>query len=140
MNQTLIDRWRESGIPFANTLGVTFTDASPDQVTATLEVREELCTMMGTLQGGAIMAIADILGAVATFHNLPEGAGTTTIESKTNFLAAIPVGQKASAECLPIHRGRTTQVWQTTITREDGRTAAIVIQTQLVTRPNSAAK
>lgn len=135
MNQSLIERWRAEGIPFANTLGVAFDDMSPDRVTATLDVRPELCTMMGTLQGGAIMAIADILGAVATFHNLPEGAGTTTIESKTNFLAAIPVGQEARAECLPIHRGRTTQVWQTTISREDGKTAAIVVQTQLVTVP-----
>lgn len=135
MNQSLIERWRAEGIPFANTLGVEFDELSPERVTATLDVRPELCTMMGTLQGGAIMAIADILGAVATFHNLPEGAGTTTIESKTNFLAAIPVGQKARAECLPIHRGRTTQVWQTTISREDGKTAAIVVQTQLVTTP-----
>lgn len=133
MNQSIVERWKEEGIPFANTLGVTFTQAEAERVTATLSVREELCTMMGTLQGGAIMAIADILGAVATFYNLGDGEGTTTIESKTNFLAAIPVGQTAYAECLPIHRGRTTQVWQTIITREDGRKAAIVTQTQLVT-------
>lgn len=135
MTNAILEKWRESGIPFANTLGVEFLETSAERVRATLDVRQELCTMMGTLQGGAIMAIADIIGAVATFHNLPDGAGTTTIESKTNFLAAIPVGEVASAECIPLHRGRTTQVWQTTITRADGRVAAIVIQTQLVTSP-----
>lgn len=135
MTNAILEKWRESGIPFANTLGVEFLETSADRVRASLDVREELCTMMGTLQGGAIMAIADIIGAVATFHNLPDGAGTTTIESKTNFLAAIPVGETASAECIPLHRGRTTQVWQTTISRADGRVAAIVTQTQLVTTP-----
>ncbi len=133
MTNVILDRWRESGIPFSDTLGVEFTETTADRVRATLLVREELCTIMGTLQGGAIMAVADILGAVATFHNLPDGAGTTTIESKTNFLAAIPVGETARAECIPLHRGRTTQVWQTTLSRADGRAAAIIIQTQLVT-------
>jgi uncharacterized protein (TIGR00369 family) len=78
------------------------------------------------------MAFADTLGAIATAANLPEGAMTTTIESKTNFLAAIPVGEVARAECTPLHRGRTTMVWQTRITRHDGRLAAVVIQTQMV--------
>jgi 1,4-dihydroxy-2-naphthoyl-CoA hydrolase len=64
--------------------------------------------------------------------NLPEGTTTTTIESKTNFFAAIPVGDTARAECTPLHRGRTTMVWQTRVTRNDGRVAALVIQTQLV--------
>lgn len=135
MTNEILEIWRESGIPFSNTLGVEFVETSAEGVRATLEVREELCTMMGTMQGGAIMAVADIIGAVATFHTLPDGAGTTTIESKTNFLAAIPQGETASAECVPLHRGRTTQVWQTTIRRGDGRVAAINIQTQLVTTP-----
>ncbi len=78
------------------------------------------------------MALADTLGAIATVANLPEGATTTTIESKTNFFAAIPLGDTARAECTPLHRGRTTMVWQTRITRGDGRVAALVIQTQLV--------
>ena len=78
------------------------------------------------------MALADTLGALATVANLPEGATTTTIESKTNFFAAIPVGDTARAECTPLHRGRTTMVWQTRVTRGDGRLAALVIQTQLV--------
>ena len=78
------------------------------------------------------MALADTLGAIATVANLAEGAATTTIESKTNFLAAISVGDTATAECAPLHRGRTTMVWQTKVTRGDGRVAAVVIQTQLI--------
>jgi uncharacterized protein (TIGR00369 family) len=78
------------------------------------------------------MAFADTVGAVATVANLPDGATTTTIESKTNFFAAIPVGEFAKAECTPLHRGRTTMVWQTKITRGDGKLAAIVTQTQMV--------
>ena len=78
------------------------------------------------------MALADTLGAIATIANLAEGATTTTIESKTNFFAAIPIGDTARAECTPLHRGRTTMVWQTKVTRSDGRVAALVIQTQLV--------
>jgi len=78
------------------------------------------------------MALADTLGAIATVANLAEGTTTTTIESKTNFFAAIPAGDTARAECTPLHRGRTTMVWQTRVTRGDGRLAALVIQTQLV--------
>jgi uncharacterized protein (TIGR00369 family) len=86
----------------------------------------------GVLHGGAIMALADTLGGAGTIANLPEGASTVTIESKTNFFAAVPVGDTARAECTPLHRGRTTMVWQTRVTRGDGKLAAIVIQTQLV--------
>jgi len=78
------------------------------------------------------MALADTLGGIATIANLAEGTMTTTIESKTNFFAAIPVGDTATAECTPLHRGRTTMVWQTRVMRSDGRVAALVIQTQLV--------
>jgi uncharacterized protein (TIGR00369 family) len=97
-----------------------------------MRVREELCTRPAVLHGGALMALADTLGAIATVANLAEGATTTTIESKTNFFAAIPVGDTARAECTPLHRGRTTMVWQTRVTRSDGRLAALVTQTQLV--------
>ena len=97
-----------------------------------LQVREDLCTRPAVLHGGAVMALADTLGAIATVANLAEGTTTTTIESKTNFFAAIPVGDTARAECTPLHRGRTTMVWQTRVTRSDGRVAALVIQTQLV--------
>jgi 1,4-dihydroxy-2-naphthoyl-CoA hydrolase len=119
-------------LPFSTLLGLTIVSVAPDCVKAELPVREDLCTRPAVLHGGAVMAFADTLGAVATIANLPDGAGTTTIESKTNFFAAIPLGDTAKAECTPLHRGRTTMVWQTRITRGDGRLAAIVTQTQLV--------
>lgn len=118
--------------PFAKLLGLKLVSLTPDRVEAELRVRDDLCTRPAVLHGGAVMALADTLGAVATVANLPEGATTTTIESKTNFFAAIPVGDTARAECTPLHRGRTTMVWQTKITRGDGRVAALVTQTQLV--------
>ncbi len=89
------------------------------------------------LLGIKLLSVAperDTLGAIATVQNLPEGTWTTTIESKTNFFAAIPLGDVARAECTPLHRGRTTMVWQTRITRGDGRLAAVITQTQLVTK------
>ena len=119
-------------LPFAKLLGLELVTVTPDRVEAVLRVREDLCTRPAVLHGGVIMALADTLGAIATVANLPEGATTTTIESKTNFFAAIPVGDTARAECTPLHRGRTTMVWQTRVTRSDGRVAALVIQTQLV--------
>jgi 1,4-dihydroxy-2-naphthoyl-CoA hydrolase len=119
-------------LPFAALLGLELVTVTPDRVEAVLQVREELCTRPAVLHGGAVMALADTLGAIATVANLAEGTTTTTIESKTNFFAAIPVGDTARAECTPLHRGRTTMVWQTRVTRGDGRVAALVIQTQLV--------
>src|ERR1700691_1157889 len=118
--------------PFAAFLGIKLTHVSSDRVEAELEVRKELATIPDILHGGAVMALADNLGGVATVVNLPEGARTATIESKTNFFSAIPVGETARAECTPLHRGRTTMVWQTRITRSDGRLCALVIQTQIV--------
>jgi uncharacterized protein (TIGR00369 family) len=119
--------------PFAHLLGARIVRATRDIVTAELLVREELANRNGGLHGGAVMAVADNLGGTAAFLNLPEGAGTTTIESKTNFFAAVALGDTIVAECTPLHRGRTTMVWQTRITRSDGKLAAIVTQTQLVT-------
>jgi uncharacterized protein (TIGR00369 family) len=118
--------------PFADFLGIKITHISPEKVTGELVVRGELATRPDIIHGGAIMALADNIGAVATVANLPAGAHTTTIESKTNFFAAIPVGNTARAECTPLHRGRTTMVWQTRVTRDDGRLCAMVTQTQLV--------
>ncbi|MDI3468020.1 MAG: hypothetical protein OJF62_000083 [Pseudolabrys sp.] len=118
--------------PFADFLGLKVTHLSPDKVTAELPVREELNNRFGIMHGGAIMALADNLGGTATAANLKAGQTTTTIESKTNFFAAVPIGDVAHAECTPLHRGRTTMVWQTRITRSDGRLCAIVTQTQLV--------
>ena len=118
--------------PFAHTLGITIKHQSLDRIEAELRVRPELGNRNGNMHGGAVMSFADDLGGAATIANRPEGATTATIESKTNFFAAIPVGDLAKAECTPLHRGRTTMVWQTRIMREDGRLAAIVTQTQLV--------
>jgi 1,4-dihydroxy-2-naphthoyl-CoA hydrolase len=118
--------------PFADFLGIKLTHVSPERVEAELTVRKDLCTVPDILHGGAIMALADNLGGVATVVNLPKGARTATIESKTNFFTAIPVGETARAQCTPLHRGRTTMVWQTKITRADGRLCALVIQTQIV--------
>jgi 1,4-dihydroxy-2-naphthoyl-CoA hydrolase len=122
----------ETPLPFAKLMGLKITEITPERVTAELKVREELCTRPAVLHGGAIMAFADTIGAYATVANLPPDAGTTTIESKTNFFAAVPLGDTAKAECVPLHRGRTTMVWQTRISRGDGRLAAVVTQTQLV--------
>ena len=120
---------------FADHLGFRIVSATRDRVVAELEVGEEHSNRNGVLHGGAIMALADNTGGTATFLNLPEGTGTTTIESKTNFFAAIRVGEIARAECTPLHRGRSTQVWQTRITRPDGKLAALVTQTQMVLGP-----
>ena len=127
-------RINETKLPFAELLGIEFISASPDKIVAEMTVRDDLCTVPAVLHGGAVMAFADTLGATGTILNLPQGAGTTTIESKTNFFTAIPAGDVARAECTPLHRGRTTMVWQTRITRGDGRLAAVVTQTQLVTQ------
>ena len=119
-------------VPHVKWLGMRFLTAAPERVTAEMLVRDELCNGAGILHGGALMSFADTLGACATMLNLPEGAHTTTIESKTNFLAPAPAGTKVIGECLPLHRGRRTMVWQTRITSEEGRLIAVVIQTQLV--------
>ena len=111
---------------------------SRDKITAEIFVREELNNRFGAMHGGAVMALADNLGGTATFANLPEGGRTATIESKTNFFAPIPVGDTAYAECTPLHRGRTTMVWQTRITRNDGRLCALVTQTQIVILPEKS--
>ncbi|GIW16932.1 MAG: phenylacetic acid degradation protein [Tepidiforma sp.] len=120
---------------FPGLLGIRLTSAEPDRVTAELTVRDELCTVPGILHGGAIMAFADTLGAVGTVLNLPEGAGTTTIESKTNFFAPGVAGTTITAECIPLHRGRRTQTWQTSIRNPEGRLIAVVTQTQMVLAP-----
>jgi uncharacterized protein (TIGR00369 family) len=123
--------------PFAAFLGIKITLLSPERVTAELPVRDDFNNRFGIMHGGAIMAMADNLGGTATSANLKPGQSTTTIESKTNFFAAVPVGDIAYAETTPLHRGRTTMVWQTRITRGDGKLCAIVTQTQLVLNPKS---
>jgi 1,4-dihydroxy-2-naphthoyl-CoA hydrolase len=113
-------------------LGIELVEVTAERVVAGMTVRKELCTVGDTLHGGAIMAFADTLGAVATFANLPAGARTTTIESKTNFLRAAPAGARVTGESTPVHRGRTTMVWQTRVTDEAGKLLALVTQTQMV--------
>jgi uncharacterized protein (TIGR00369 family) len=130
-----LERLRREMLPFAELLGVEFVAAAPDRIVAELTVRDALCTRPPVLHGGAIMAFADTLGGVGTMLNLPEGAGTTTIESKTNFIAAAPVGTRVTAEATPLHRGRRTMVWQTRITTAEGKLVALVMQTQLVLEP-----
>ena len=120
-------------LPFAELKGVTFTEASPDKVVARMTVRPDLCTLGHVLHGGAVMALADSVGAAATVINLPQDAkGTTTLESKTNFIGPAKEGTTVIATATPIHRGRRTQVWQTRLETEEGKLVAIVTQTQMV--------
>jgi 1,4-dihydroxy-2-naphthoyl-CoA hydrolase len=130
---TPLEKIQSLKMPFAELKGVTFTEASQDRVVARMQVRPDLCTLGHVLHGGAIMALADSVGAAATVINLPEEAkGTTTIESKTNFIGAAKEGVTVIATATPIHRGRRTQVWQTRLETEEGRLVALVTQTQMV--------
>jgi uncharacterized protein (TIGR00369 family) len=112
-------------------LGIRCVEAARERVVAELTIRDDLRTNGGALHGGTLMAFADTMGAVATVLNLPEGAGTTTLESKTNFFAAGRNGI-VRAESTPLHRGKRTMVWQTRVTDESGRLLSLTIQTQMV--------
>ena len=116
---------------FPGLMGVEIAEATPERIVATLLVRPELCTSGGVCHGGAYMAFADELGGLAAGLNLPPGMGTTTIESKTNFLRASLPG-RLTAEAVPVHVGDRAILVQTTIYRPDGKPAAVVTQTQLV--------
>ena len=113
-------------------MGIKLEEATQEKVVATMLVRPDLCTVGGVCHGGAFMAFADTVGAIGTVMNLPAGTRTTTIESKTNFLGAAPVNTRVTAESTPLHRGKTTMVWQTMIRSEAGKLCAVVTQTQLV--------
>jgi len=117
---------------FPGLLGIKFLEVSKDKIIASMRVRAELCTAGGVCHGGAYMALADTVGAIGTVVNLPPNTRTTTIESKTNFLGAAAVDSEVTAESVPLHRGRTTQVWQTTIKSAAGKVCAVVMQTQMV--------
>ena len=117
---------------FPGLMGIELKEVSAERVVATMLVRPDLCTTGDALHGGAIMALADTLGAVGTFQNLPDGAGTTTIDSNTKFIRGVRAGTAVTAECTAFHRGRTTMVWQTLIKGDDGKLCAVVTQTQLV--------
>ena len=123
----------EQFMPFAQLVGIEITSAEKDCIRAEIEVRRELCTTGHIMHGGAIMTIADTLGAVGAYMNLPEGAkATTTIESKTNFLGPAKEGSRVTAETTPVHVGRRTSVWQTRITSGEGKPVALVTQSQMV--------
>lgn len=123
-----------TSMPLCATLGMTASEASAERVVAHLDWRAELCTSGGLLHGGAVMALADAAGGACAFVNLPDGAiGTSTIESKTNFLGAVREGASVTATSTPLHRGRTTIVVETEL-RVDGRLVAKTTQTQSVLR------
>jgi uncharacterized protein (TIGR00369 family) len=120
-------------MPFSKLMGVKVTEAGPERIVGRILVRPDLCTAGHIMHGGAIMAFADALGAIGAVMTLPDGAkGTTTIESKTNFLGAAPEGETVEAETTPVKIGKTLSVWQTRIRRANGRDVALVTQTQLV--------
>ena len=141
MADELLERLQSYGKGlFAGELGVRFVEATPERVCAELVAEERHCTVPGIVHGGVIMSLADTMGGAATSLNLPRGAGTTTIESKTNFLGAAHPGETIRAECTAVHRGKRTMVWQTRVLSEDGRTLAIVTQTQMVLEPKADAQ
>jgi uncharacterized protein (TIGR00369 family) len=137
IDQSRIDMIAHAQPPFAITLGLRVTSATPDRVEAELPVTHALSNRNGTLHGGAFMALADNLGGTATFLNLADGEGTSTVESKTNFFRPVAVGDTARAVTVPLHRGRSTMVWQTSISTGEGKLAAIVTQTQMILRPSA---
>ena len=128
----MLARVQQEMLPFAKLLGIEFTNASADRIVARMTVREDLCTRPAVLHGGAERVGQSHDGATGTIVNLPAGAATTTIESKTNFVAPAPAGTQVIGEATPVHRGRRTMIWQTRVTTPEGRLIALVTQTQLV--------
>ncbi len=117
---------------FPGLMGVKLEEVTQGKIVASMLVRPDLCTAGGVCHGGAYMAFADTIGAIGTVMNLPPNTRTTTIESKTNFLGAAAVNTRITAESTPLHRGKTTMVWQTMIRNEAGKLCAVVTQTQMV--------
>jgi uncharacterized protein (TIGR00369 family) len=130
--ENLAAAFNENNAPFARMIGVKMTYVTKERLEAELLVTPDHCTIPATMHGGAMMAFADNMGGCGAFLNMPEGMMTTTVESKTNFLRPVPVGQKALAVTTPVHMGKSLQVWKTEISREDGKLAAIVTQTQMI--------
>ena len=130
-----LSQWQSRLPPFCVLLGIHLTSVTPELVVAELVVRDDLCTSAAIAHGGALMAFADTLGALATVANLPAGTTTATLESKTNFFAPAPAGTIVRGECAPLHRGRRTMTWQTRLTSAEGRLLALVTQTQMVLDP-----
>jgi 1,4-dihydroxy-2-naphthoyl-CoA hydrolase len=120
-------------VPFAQLLEMELISFEEQRLVARMVVRPQLCNPMGTLHGGATIALADTLGAMGAMRNLPQGSnGTTTMESKTNFIGAAREGEAVIGECTALHVGRRTSVWTTRITTEAGKLVAVVTQTQMV--------
>lgn len=125
-----------STMPLCETLGITATTLTADEVTLQLAWRPELCTANGLLHGGAVMALADAAGGACAYLNLPDGAvGTSTIESKTNFLGAVRDGTTLTATARPLHAGSSTVVIETELRIDGGRLVGKTTQTQTVLRP-----
>ena len=118
-------------MPFVQLCGISITSTTRDEIKGTMPWRTELCTTAGVIHGGALMAFADSLGALCAFVNLPEGATTATIESKTNFFRPVTKGA-VHATTIPLHVGRTTIVAQTDLRDDAGKRVALVTQTQAV--------
>ena len=117
---------------FPGLMGVRIVEATPERVVAELVVRPDLCTVGSILHGGAYMAFADTLGAVGTILNMPQGKRTTTTDSSTKLMGVARLNTTVVGESLPLHRGKTTMVWQTTVKTAEGKLCAVVTQTQLV--------
>jgi 1,4-dihydroxy-2-naphthoyl-CoA hydrolase len=130
MVSTVVEAWNEA-MPFGATLGIEWLASAKNEVRGRLAHREELTTAGGILHGGAVMALADAAGAICAYLNLPDGANTVTIESKTNFLRAVRGGH-VEAVARPVHVGRTIIFVETDVLDADGRLAARVTQTQAV--------
>jgi 1,4-dihydroxy-2-naphthoyl-CoA hydrolase len=129
---SLLERIKANPLPFAGLLGIEFVSAATDAVEARMVVRPDLCTLGQFAHGGAIMSFADTLGGAAAFVNLPADAkSTTTLESKTNFIAGARAGSTLIGRCALVHRGRRTQVWQTRVETEERKLIALTSQTQM---------
>lgn len=124
-------------MPFSGLLGAELEKADKDEVVLRLDWRPDLCTGLGVMHGGVVMSLADTVGGMCAFFNLPPGAYTSTIESKTNFFRAVREGGQVTARGVPLHVGRTTIVVQTDVTDADGKRVAQVTQTQAVLQPKS---
>ena len=135
---TNVEMLNRHPLPLARLMGIQFREAGRERVVSEMTVRDDLCTAGERVHGGALMALADNTAAMGTAISLPDGAiGTTTLESKTNFVGAAPLGARLVATATPIHRGRQTQVWQTRVETEAGKLVALVSQTQMVLYPKS---
>ena len=129
---SLLDRINANPLPFAQLLGIEFVTVEEDALSARMTIRPQLCTLGDIGHGGAIMSFADTLGAAAAFVTLPpEAKGTTTVESKTNFVAAAPAGATVIGHTSLVHRGKKTSIWQTLVATEEGKLVALTVQTQM---------